>query len=216
MLLPLFATYHVGILFRPRAANGADLFTRLVAWLLGRSLSLYLLVLAVLVICWYAYLKSRPGRRALKAAGWPLGLVESLFYALIMGPVAGLVLRKLHLIGTGAAAGDLLSALVLSSGAGFYEELVFRLLLLTGINIFVKKISRPGISRWLSLPLALVVSSVLFSLAHHVGPGAERITSTAFVFRTVLGLFLGVIFLFRGIDRAAWSHFFYDVIVVVS
>ncbi|MCA9638481.1 MAG: CPBP family intramembrane metalloprotease, partial [Myxococcales bacterium] len=60
----------------------------------------------------------------------------------------------------------------------------------------------------------LVISSLVFSLAHHVGPAAEAFTFDAFVYRTLAGVFFAIVYQLRGFAVAAWTHALYDVYVL--
>ena len=62
--------------------------------------------------------------------------------------------------------------------------------------------------------IALVVSSVVFSLAHHIGPSGEAFTFAAFVYRMLAGAFFALVYQVRGFAVAAWTHALYDVFVL--
>jgi Type II CAAX prenyl endopeptidase Rce1-like len=99
---------------------------------------------------------------------------------------------------------------VLSLGAGIYEEFVFRLGLMTLIFILAADVFR--LPKWVSNLLMVLVSAVLFSLYHYLG--SESFQMQSFVFRTVAGVYFGVLFLTRGFGITAGCHIFYDLIVV--
>jgi membrane protease YdiL (CAAX protease family) len=63
--------------------------------------------------------------------------------------------------------------------------------------------------------VAIIVTSLLFSAAHYIGPHGESFGLFTFVFRFVAGLFFGLLFVFRGFGIAAGSHAGYDVLVGV-
>ncbi|MGD2174730.1 MAG: CPBP family intramembrane metalloprotease [Candidatus Brocadiaceae bacterium] len=107
------------------------------------------------------------------------------------------------------ASGPLLLAL----GAGVYEELVFRLLLLGGMALLLSKVFLW--SRHFSVVVALVISSLLFAAAHHLGPIGEQFDPYSFLFRALSGLLLGVIYLGRGFGVVVWTHAIYNALVVV-
>jgi hypothetical protein len=104
-------------------------------------------------------------------------------------------------------------------GAGIYEELVFRLILISLSMVFLKTVL--GVSKFKAVAVSVVISSVLFSLHHHFVflngqfAKAEIFTMTRFVFRTVAGVFFAVIFAARGFGIAAGSHAFYDIIATL-
>lgn len=60
---------------------------------------------------------------------------------------------------------------------------------------------------------AVIVSSVLFSAAHHLGP--EPFSLYAFAFRTLAGAIFCAIFAWRGLAVAAYSQAIDDVLVMV-
>ena len=99
---------------------------------------------------------------------------------------------------------------VLSLGAGVYEEFVFRMGLMTLMAILAADLFK--LRKWLSHLLMVCASAVLFSLYHYLG--AERFGMQSFVFRTVAGVYFGVLFLTRGFGVTAGCHIAYDLIVV--
>jgi hypothetical protein len=60
-----------------------------------------------------------------------------------------------------------------------------------------------------------LVSAVIFSLWHYVGPLGDPLDAHSFVFRAVCGLVFVLIFAFRGFAPAVWTHALYDVWVLV-
>lgn len=106
------------------------------------------------------------------------------------------------------------ASLLLALGAGVYEELVFRLLLLGGGALLLREVFRWS-KAW-SLGVALVVSSLLFAGAHHLGALGEPLESYSFCFRAVCGLLLGFVFLTRGIGIAVWTHAIYNALVMMQ
>jgi hypothetical protein len=87
---------------------------------------------------------------------------------------------------------------------------LFRLLLLPAL---VWLFSRLGFSAAAAGLLGLVGSSVLFSLAHYVGPLGDAFTLYSFTFRVLAGLFFAVLFSLRGFGIAAGTHATYDMLV---
>jgi len=104
-------------------------------------------------------------------------------------------------------------------GAGIYEELVFRLILISLSILFFETVL--GISRFKAVAVSVIISSVLFSLHHHFVflngqfARAEIFTMTRFAFRTIAGVFFAVIFAARGFGIAAGTHAFYDIIATL-
>ena len=104
------------------------------------------------------------------------------------------------------------TSLWLSIGAGVYEELLFRLFLVGGGVMVLQKVFRWN--KFWSCVAALIVSSLLFSAAHHVSPAGEQFNSFVFIFRALCGLGLGTIFITRGLGIAVWTHAIYNVLVL--
>jgi hypothetical protein len=139
-------------------------------------------------------------------------LVESTFYALAMGSIILFVMSRVaglvpHL---GIGLTHPVDVLVVSAGAGLHEELIFRVGGVGGLAWLLAGLT--GRRRaWLA---ALVLSSVLFSLAHHLGPMGEPFQFTAFTYRLLAGAFFAVVYQVRGFAVAAWTHALYDVYVI--
>ncbi len=62
---------------------------------------------------------------------------------------------------------------------------------------------------------AAVVSSLIFSLFHYLGPLGDSFQLSSFVFRFVAGMVLAGIYRWRGFGIAAGTHALYDVFVVL-
>ncbi len=116
--------------------------------------------------------------------------------------------RHLHALAAGSAPTALL---VLSIGAGIYEELVFRLIGLTLLHVIFVDLLRFE-KLWAYLYM-VVISAVAFSLYHYLG--AESFTWRSFAFRTIAGVYFAILFLTRGFGITALSHSSYDVIIVL-
>jgi hypothetical protein len=208
---PVFLLYHLGLLLGPRAANGVDPITRLLAWLVGMSWIGYLGVMLGLALVYVAVLHRMRRNGRLGPEKFVQVVLESSLYALIMGPAANLILHQVHLIGVFAQMGPV-ERIVASAGAGFYEELVFRLLgvfLLSGLFHFLGFSRRPAV--WLSV----AVCAVVFSAFHYIGSQSDVFQLASFSFRFLLGVMLGAILVLRGFATAVYSHFVYDVYVML-
>ena len=99
---------------------------------------------------------------------------------------------------------------VLSVGAGVYEELLFRLILITVLNIMLVDVL--GLSPARAIPLIVLASAVLFSLYHYLGHEAPAWNT--FLFRTAAGVYFALIFIFRGFGIDVGVHTAYDLILV--
>jgi hypothetical protein len=114
---------------------------------------------------------------------------------------------------------SLMTSLVTGIGAGIYEELVFRLILICLLVVFFQDLLRTPYNN--ALILSVFISSALFSAHHHVlfvegrfGAGIP-FTWTEFGFRTAAGVYFSVLFAVRGFGITAGTHVFYDIIATV-
>ena len=201
--------------------NGADVMLKSVFVLLGGRNGLVafgvLLVGTGLVLAW------RDRRRAgpIQARYLLLMLAESVVYALMFGFVVSF-LTGLLLTGLAGAAPltmgmarlGLASQLLVSLGAGIYEELLFRVLLVgtlawAGRRLLEWSPAMAGIA-------ATIIGALVFSAFHYVGPYGDRLELASFTFRAVAGVLFSGLFLLRGFGIAAWTHALYDVFLSVA
>ena len=101
--------------------------------------------------------------------------------------------------------------LILCLGAGLYEELVFRLILLTLLTLLFKDLLQ--FPRRASALAVVLVSAVIFSGYHYLGP--ESFHWRTFAFRGLAGIYFGVLFLTRGFGVTAATHAAYDILVLL-
>ena len=107
-------------------------------------------------------------------------------------------------------AHDTFSRIVRYFGAGVYEELLFRLML---IPLAMAAIGLAIASRSIKIVAALLITSVLFAAAHYLGPYGDHFDVASFSFRALAGVFFAVLFIFRGFGIAAGTHALYDMLV---
>jgi membrane protease YdiL (CAAX protease family) len=112
----------------------------------------------------------------------------------------------------------LLANVVTGIGAGIYEELVFRLILIIALMVLFQDILQLG--HKISIILSVFISAALFGAYHHiVYLGGQFIQSSPFSwaefgFRTIAGIYFAVLFAIRGFGITAGAHAFYDIIAV--
>jgi membrane protease YdiL (CAAX protease family) len=211
LVFPLFLGYQLGIL-SGRGQNGVDLLTRSLVQVAERDLSNYLAIMGAMLVVYAAVLVILRRRGPFDPRAFVPMLAESALYAMTMGSIILFVMNQVIGVLPGLSIGGSSAAdvLVISAGAGFHEELVFRVILMGGLAWLLTGIT--GKKRaWM---IALVVSSVVFSLAHHIGPSGEAFTFAAFVYRMLAGAFFALVYQVRGFAVAAWTHALYDVFVL--
>lgn len=221
-LLPLIAVYEIGVwLIAGSEAgsirNGADYWMRswLSAWGLGQWLLLPTLVIVVL-LSWHL-IRKHPWRVnpetmlgmsaesvLLAVVLMAVGQVHQLLFLSLASPEAAPTPLML-------ATGDL-SRAISFVGAGVYEEVLFRLLLLPVVYGGFRILECPP---KFSAAMAAISTAFVFALAHHVGPNADAFNAFAFSFRLAAGTFFAAIFLLRGFGITVGCHAAYDLLVGV-
>jgi membrane protease YdiL (CAAX protease family) len=214
-VLPMLAAYEGGIVaLGPQAThNGAAVWLQHALATLGLGQYVLLPVVTCAALLALHYISRQPW----KFSPWVLGgmLVESAMLAIFLvvifrgySTVIGSLAPRAALASTGDHVGQLLGYF----GAGIYEELLFRLILLTLIAGVVEAAGAP---KRASLITAIIASSVIFAAAHYelfAASGLEFSWRT-FGFHLVCGLYFGTIYVLRGFGIAAGAHAFYDVLV---
>ena len=221
--LPLFVMYEALILFvnpsgPAQIRVGADLWLKQLMALFGGQ-GLFALGIPVLLIGIWIFIKDRKKRPPLRLKwfGWIIG--ESALYAVVVAilvsTIVGLIFA-MGLAGPATQAADSLPTsmmMVLSIGAGLYEELVFRVVLVGGMFLIFRHFL-PRV--WVAYLAAAVIGALLFSAVHYMGSMGDAFTMASFTFRFLFGLALNGVFLARGFGVAAWTHALYDVFVVTQ
>lgn len=209
-VFPLFLAYEIGVAFAP-AGNGVDFVTRWMYAAVGRDRESYLLLnlgLAAVFVVFILYLRKQHN---LQLRRFPSMVILSAIYALTLGSFILFVMDKL-LGFDGVMAMDSGTALIVSLGAGVHEELVFRLGMMAGSAYALRAL---GVRHNWAVFIALVASSLLFSAAHHIGPAGDEFSTVVFTYRTLAGAMFGIIFYFQSLSHAVYTHFLYDVYVLL-
>lgn len=103
-------------------------------------------------------------------------------------------------------------------GAGIYEELIFRLILICVLMMLFQDVL--GLNHKNSIILSVLISAALFSAHHHIDflsgePNQRDIFNlTKFIFRAIAGVYFAGLFAIRGFGIAAGTHAFYNIIAV--
>jgi hypothetical protein len=221
LTLPLFLAYHLGVVFLP-VQNAADLVTHKLVELADDNLAAYGALTLAIGVVFVGVLALLGRKRELRWQRFAWVLSEGIVYAIAMRLAAGYAVGKLKLdAGSGpleaAAPLGTFAGLVLSFGAGFYEEIAFRVLLFglgaKVLRLFAEPIPE-GQARLMAFGWA-VASAALFSGWHYFGALGDPFDVKSFVFRWVCGLVFTLIYVLRGFAPAVWTHVVYDVWVLV-
>ena len=63
---------------------------------------------------------------------------------------------------------------------------------------------------------AVILSALVFAAHHHQPIGVEPFDAIRFVFRTIAGVYLGLVFWYRGYGPAAGCHAAYNVVLALA
>mgnify|MGYP000421619486 CR=1 FL=1 len=208
-ILPLLLGYEVGILLlRSDVINWAHGIIRLVFHVFGPAEpAVFAGVIAALA--WLALRHIE--RRRVDAELYGLMLVESVVYACAMGLVCGAVARRLLVMGTLGPGRHIARDVVLSVGAGVYEEALFRVVLMGALYY--------GLKLWSGLPpgwvagVSIVVSSLAFAACHHIGPYGDPLEAGLLAYRFGMGVLFAGLYIYRGLGIVVYTHALYDVFV---
>lgn len=220
LTVPVFLLYHLGILFIDQR-NGVDWVSGLMFALLEASVSAYVATTLALagVLALALRVLQRSGR--LRPIAFLPVVLESGLWAVGMMLIVGYAAARLTAELSVAALSDHglvwlgpLDKLVLAAGAGFHEELVFRVVLCSGGAVALTTVA--GVASGRAYLLAAFGSAVLFALVHHLGPYGEPLALAPLVFRTLAALYLTFVYAARGFAVAVYAHALYDVIVFFS
>ncbi len=239
LVVPFLAAYEIGLLalrlsgedFNTR--NGADAVIRYILFPLGLQSAgtvgavlwsvVSALVLAVCYLGWRAYQGPAPPGEPFRRryVGWLF--VESAGWALVLFLVSAVFFGRVVRGEGGRAAADaggwpVLAEFVFNAGAGVYEEFVFRVILVTVLALFFRRVVH--LERVPGGVAAAVAAAVLFSLMHFgSGPGADpwggELFWPLFMFRAAAGLFFSLLFCFRSFGVAVAAHAMYDNLVTI-
>jgi hypothetical protein len=144
--------------------------------------------------------------------------LESALLAAVFGLVIGLATAKV-ITSFGLAVPalqelGLSTALMVSLGAGFYEELLFRVLLVSTLLVLARKVLGWGPAA--AGIFATLGGALAFSAVHYIGPLGDQVSSQSFVFRTLAGLAFSGLYVTRGFGITAWTHALYDIFLVMA
>jgi hypothetical protein len=232
--LPLLLAYETlaALLAHPGAElrNGADVMLRSIfTSVAGPRGSLIFMAVVILAGLFFVVRDMRANRAPMRPGLFVLMLAEAAALAATFGIVIGLTTAKLlgslHALsilsiearqGPGGALAHMpwTTRLMLSLGAGIYEELFFRVLLVGGLAAGARAVL--GASKRTSGVIAAVLGAVVFSAFHYIGPYGDRLELQSFTFRMLSGLAFSALYLVRGFGITAWTHALYDAFLLLG
>jgi len=222
--LPLLVLYEVLAALLPYSEthgvrNGADVILRsLFIFIAGAYGPLLFRIVLIGVGAWLVRRDiARHGAR-LRSSIFGGMLVESLVLAVVFGIVVGTITaRVLGVLGAFAMAPmgqlDFPTRLMVSLGAGLYEELLFRVILVSALALIGQRAF--GWRPWVAGAWATVVGAFIFSAFHYIGPYGDTLQLQSFLFRMIGGVVFSALYLLRGFGIVAWTHAGYDVLLLL-
>ena len=147
-------------------------------------------------------------------------ILEGIFWGWALGPILNFLthLASTQVMPIAIDWSHLHGELALCAGAGLYEELIFRYFLMSGLYVlfcgFFGTIASKEAAKPFSFGIALLLSSLAFSLAHALGD-PSALDAGPFLFRFLAGMVLGLLFSWRGLAVVAYAHASYDAQILL-
>lgn len=216
--LPLLLLYEGLILIsQPHTEQivriSVDVWIKSLFALAGRDLLSMTLIVAALLGLFILY-RERNKLSTLRLNYFFTMLIEASIYAFFLALIISSIINNLLMIQYEPEAVEsltVLQQLALSLGAGLYEELFFRVILVGALLYLFKKLFKRVNLAYAS---AIILAALIFSFAHYTGELGDPFSLGSFLFRFLFGLALNIIYIWRGFGLAAWTHAIYDVMVV--
>ncbi|HEY7235367.1 MAG TPA: CPBP family glutamic-type intramembrane protease [Gemmatimonadaceae bacterium] len=226
--LPLLLGYEAlaAALSGPRSAaqvrNGADVLLKegFIA-IAGRNGPLIFIAAVVGIGIWFVARDIKRSGQGVRPLVFGAMLAESIALAAVFGIVIGTITSKLlgslHVLAITQGPIAHLSwptRLMLSLGAGLYEELLFRVLLVSALAAGARTVFGFGVKG--AGVFATLVGALIFSAFHYVGPFGDPFSLTSFTFRAISGVAFSALYLLRGFGITAWTHALYDAFLLLG
>lgn len=224
-VFPILTIYELGILWLGADAtrNGAEVYLRFLLGSVGLGQYFLLPLLIGAILLGWHHATGQPWKIRGKVMwfmtleSFVLGfLVLLLANAFLLLPFSWTLSSDANSMSTDAATTNALDQLICYFGAGIYEELLFRLMLLPAGAALIRMC---GGSNRVSWATAIIVTSLVFSAVHYqvftFNANADIFSWSTFTFRFLAGVVFSVLFVVRGFGVAVGTHAMYDVLLVV-
>jgi len=218
--VPVFLAYHLGLFLgrhidflklSPRSPT--DVVSALPARLMDISEPAYVLMtlalaLAVLVATWVQQKRGKIAESPAKRVFWE-GVGGGVLGVALLGWVS---LRVLPVSMSAALAqSSVFDRIVMALGGAFYVESVFRAGVLYGSSWIIGKLTKLQ-RQPLVLGLSVLLSCLLYTLAHYFVIFDEAFSWAAAGFHMAEGLYFATVFVLRGFAVAVYAHMFYNLV----
>lgn len=188
------------------------------------SFHLPAILLVVILLLWHVLEKDswriKPKTivtMGLESALWTLPLLVLGLLLLGNHPKAAMAVAQgadvVHGAATGIGSYPWQHRLTLSIGAGLYEELLFRLILISALHfVFGDVMKLPPL---VAYAIPAVVSAVAFAY-YHANAGGTALPGTVFLFYSIAGVYFATLFIKRGFGVVVATHALYDIVVLLA
>lgn len=221
-LLPFIVFYELGMLFLLREDRGTITIRahEWILWFMGLfaedffGLSLPAVAVVLVLLIWHVCTKA-PWR--VSGRSFFLMFLESILLAIPLIIVSRLIQQFIPLM---ASDGEIIGSLspfgrvAVSIGAGLYEELVFRMLVVFVIHTLLVDVLR--FSNLVGSSIAIVVSAGLFAFYHPLWGPEGTASMGRLAFYLIAGLWFGVLYVVRGFGIVVAVHAFYDMATLLD
>jgi hypothetical protein len=204
-LLPLIIFYEIALYFSTsniqiKAHDHLDMPPTQGLWLGGIAIIATLFIWQIIVENKWTIKLQVIAWMAVESVVFAIPLL--LFGAVLGGYAATATTSPINTLG-------LFERIAVSIGAGLYEELLFRMILIAGIHTIVCNVfKRRDLD---GLGIGVFVSAVLFALYHDL-PDAGSLSAIILFFFFTAGIYLGFLYVIRGFGITAATHAAYDVV----
>ena len=214
LVLPVFLGYHLGVVLL-RVRNAADIVTEQLTRLAERHIAAYWGITLAIGVAMVAILMVLGRGQAFDRKRFAVVAAEGVVYAMLMRAAAGYAVGALPLAGAAGAGmpSGVWAGVVMSLGAGLYEEIAFRVGLFGLGALAIRAVFGGFVKLGFNLGWAVVAAAV-FAGWHYIGALGDSWDLRTFVFRFVCGLVLTSIYALRGFAPAVWTHVLFDVWVL--
>ena len=214
LTLPVLAIYEIGTLFLFRNSfyelrNTGEILLRSLFDTLGLKnpliVSLILLSVFFGVMIRGYNIEKKPGIRANYIIYM---LMESMFWSLVLFFSLQLFTHlSLQII----TLEEKISNLNLALGAGIFEELIFRMILISAILVIFEHGFKLKLEQ--GVPLSILISAIVFAAFHLF---METYSFPVFSQRVFGGVILGGIYYYRGYGISVYAHILYNFLILAE
>ncbi len=214
LTLPALAIYELGVLILFRDSffelrNTGEVLLRSLFESIGlrNPLAVSLILLAIFLIVMVRGYKIEK-KQGIKADYIIYMLLESMFWGFLLFMALQMFTRLPLQV---YSFEDKISNINLAIGAGIFEELIFRLVIIGAMMvIFTRGLNL--VHHW-SIILAILLSAIVFAAFHLL---MEPYSFPVFMQRVVGGILLGSLFYQRGYGVSAYTHIIYNILILAE